>query len=41
METMTGPNGETIFIDNNKNYYWVDDEGTRRYVSPLDLKAKE
>jgi hypothetical protein len=40
MESMTGPNGETIYIDNNNNYYWVDEEGTRRYVSVLDLKEK-
>ena len=41
MESMTGPNGETIFIDDNNNYYWVDDQGTRHYVSVLDLKEKK
>lgn len=40
LNDMTGPNGQAIFVDENKNYYWIDEEGGRHYVSVLDLKQK-
>lgn len=40
LNDMTGPNGQAIFVDGNKNYYWIDDEGGRHYVSVLDLKEE-
>jgi hypothetical protein len=41
LEEKTGPNGQTIYLDDNKNYYWVDEQGTKRYISVLELKDKE
>jgi hypothetical protein len=41
LEGKTGPNGETIYLDDNKNYYWLDEQGTKHYISVLELKDKE
>lgn len=35
-----GPNGETIYIDNHTQYYWVDKKGHRHYVTEDSLKPK-
>lgn len=35
-----GPKGETIYIDNHSQYYWVDEKGHRHYVSEARLKPK-
>lgn len=35
-----GPNGETIYIDNKSQYYWVDKKGRRHYVTQVELKDK-
>src|SRR5687768_14758343 len=35
-----GPNGETIYIDNHTQYYWVDKKGKRHYVTEDALKPK-
>jgi hypothetical protein len=35
-----GPNGETIYIDNHTQYYWVDKKGKRHYVAGDSLKPK-
>ena len=35
-----GPNGETIYIDNHTQYYWVDKKGKRHYVTADVLKPK-
>lgn len=35
-----GPKGETIYIDNHAQYYWVDEKGHRHYVSEARLKSK-
>ena len=35
-----GPNGETIYIDNHANYYWVDKKGRRHYIAAAALKNK-
>src|SRR5688572_15889543 len=36
-----GPNGETIYIDNHTQFYWVDKKGGRHYVKEEDLKPKD
>jgi len=36
-----GPNGETVYIDNHSQYYWVDKKGHRHYVKEAQLKAKD
>jgi hypothetical protein len=36
----TGPNGQTIYIDDHSRYYWVDKKGHRNYVTAADLKDK-
>src|SRR4051794_13943937 len=37
----TGPDGETVYIDNHSKYYYVDKKGHRHYTAEADLKAKE
>ncbi|HUQ97440.1 MAG TPA: hypothetical protein VM010_07235 [Chitinophagaceae bacterium] len=36
----TGPDGETVYIDNHARYYWVDKKGHRHYTEKADLKVK-
>ena len=36
----TGPNNETIYIDNHAQYYWIDKKGKRHYVAESSLKTK-
>ena len=36
-----GPNGETIYIDGNSRYYWIDKRGRRHYVNSNALRNKE
>lgn len=35
-----GPKGETIYLDNQYRFYWVNNRGKRVYVADPDLKAK-
>lgn len=35
-----GPNGETIYINEDAKYYWVDKTGHRHYVTKAELKDK-
>lgn len=35
-----GPNGETIYIDKNSYYYYVNSKGRHVYVKEADLKDK-
>ena len=35
-----GPGGQTIYIDDNSQYYWIDDKGKKIYVSEVELKDK-
>ena len=35
-----GPNNETIYIDNQSKYYWVDKKGHKHYVEETALKDK-
>jgi len=39
-EGKQGPNGETIFINNNSIYYWRDKNGHKRYVAESQLRDK-
>jgi len=36
-----GPDGQTVYIDNHSQYYWVDKKGTRHYVKESELKDKD
>ena len=36
----TGPDGQTIYIDDHSKYYWVDKNGHRHYVTEASLKSK-
>src|SRR5215216_4657049 len=36
----TGPNGETIYIDDHSRYYWIDKKGHRHYIAESALKTK-
>jgi hypothetical protein len=35
-----GPNGETIYIDSDNQYYWIDKKGHKHYVQSEQLKDK-
>lgn len=35
-----GPDGQTIYIDNDSKYYWIDKKGKKIYVSKAQLKDK-
>jgi hypothetical protein len=35
-----GPNGETIYINDHSQYYWIDKKGHRHYISEASLKTK-
>jgi hypothetical protein len=36
----TGPNGETIYINDESRYYWIDKKGHRNYLTEAQLKTK-
>jgi hypothetical protein len=35
-----GPSGQTIYIDNDSKYYWIDKKGHKNYISAAALKDK-
>ena len=35
-----GPNGQTIYINSDSKYYWVDKKGHKQYVTETQLKDK-
>ncbi|RYG52428.1 MAG: hypothetical protein EOO01_06565 [Chitinophagaceae bacterium] len=35
-----GPTGETVYIDEQSRYYWIDDKGHHVYLSELELRDK-
>ncbi|MEP7106448.1 MAG: hypothetical protein ABI760_00670 [Ferruginibacter sp.] len=39
-EGKQGPGGQTIYINNKSEYYWVDKKGHRHYVTLSQLKDK-
>jgi len=39
-EGRTGPNNETIYIDDHSKYYWIDKKGKRHYIAESALKTK-
>lgn len=40
-QNKTGPNGQTIFIDEHSKYYWVNEKGKKVYISADQLKDKK
>jgi hypothetical protein len=39
-EDKVGPDGQTIYIDKHSNYYYINTEGKKVYVTKLELKDK-
>lgn len=39
-EGKVGPNGQTIYINNESKYYWVDKKGHHVFISSSKLKDK-
>lgn len=39
-KTKVGPNGQTIYIDNQSRYYYVDAKGAKVFLSKAKLKDK-
>jgi gas vesicle protein len=39
-DTKVGPDGQTIYIDDDTKYYYINDEGKKVYVSKIQLKDK-
>ncbi|RYY32473.1 MAG: hypothetical protein EOP46_18905 [Sphingobacteriaceae bacterium] len=39
-EGKSGPNNQTIYIDKNSHYYYINKKGKRVYVKEADLKVK-
>ena len=37
----TGPKGQTIYIDKESRYYWLDKKGHRQFISESRLKDKQ
>lgn len=35
-----GPNGETIYIDNQSKYYYINSKGEKKYIAKAALKDK-
>ena len=35
-----GPGGQTIYINNESEYYWIDKKGHKNFVTTNDLKDK-
>lgn len=35
-----GPDGQTIYIDGDSKYYWVDKKGHKQFVTEAELKPK-
>ena len=40
-EQWVGPQGQTIYVDDNSKYYWINGNGKRIYVSESALKARQ
>jgi hypothetical protein len=39
-DSKVGPDGQTIYIDGQSQYYYVDAKGKKRFVNEHDLKDK-
>ena len=39
-KTKQGPNGETIYVDGNGGYYWIDKGGNKHYLPYGQLKDR-
>jgi hypothetical protein len=40
-EGKEGPKGQTIYIDENSKYYWIDEKGHKVYISEARLQDKQ
>lgn len=40
-EGKEGPQGQTIYIDNDSKYYWINDKGHKVYIAKAALKNKK
>ncbi|MBS1663050.1 MAG: hypothetical protein JST68_18550 [Bacteroidetes bacterium] len=40
-KTKEGPDGQTIYIDKNSHYYYVDGRGAKTYVKKSQLRDKQ
>lgn len=40
-EGKQGPDGQTIYINNESKYYWVDKKGHRQFIAENKLKNKD
>ena len=40
-EGKEGPGGQTVYINNKSEYYWVDKKGHRHYITEAELVDKE
>ncbi|RYE26360.1 MAG: hypothetical protein EOP51_00860 [Sphingobacteriales bacterium] len=40
-EGKEGPKGQTIYIDNNSKYYYIDDKGHKNYIAKGSLIDKK
>ncbi len=36
-----GPDGQTVYINNKSQYYWVDDKGHHQFIKESELKNKD
>jgi hypothetical protein len=41
LDDKEGPGGQTIYVDDNTNYYYIDESGNKIYISALELKDKK
>ena len=35
-----GPDGQTIYINNESKYYWIDKKGHKNFITEAELKPK-
>lgn len=40
-EGKEGPDGQTIYINNESKYYWIDKKGHRQFIAEKKLKKKD
>jgi hypothetical protein len=40
LDNKTGPNNETIYINDEGRYYWIDKHGKKHFIAASALKTK-
>jgi protein involved in temperature-dependent protein secretion len=40
LKDKVGPNGEAVYINGKRRYYWIDGKGRHRYITEKQLKNK-